>query len=65
LTRERWAQIRQIFDDTLDRPAKDRAAYLRLVCAGDGELRREVESLLESHDTSPEFLLKKKKKFFK
>jgi len=56
LTRERWAQIRQIFDDTLDRPAKDRAAYLRLVCAGDGELRREVESLLESHDTSPEFL---------
>jgi eukaryotic-like serine/threonine-protein kinase len=56
LTRERWAQIRQIFEDALDRPAKDRAAYLRLVCARDGELRLEVESLLESHDTSPEFL---------
>jgi serine/threonine protein kinase len=56
MTRERWAQIRQIFEAALDRPAKDRAAYLRRVCAGDGELCREVESLLESHDTSANFL---------
>jgi serine/threonine protein kinase len=56
LTRERWAQIRQIFDAALDRPARDRAAYLRLVCAPDDELRREVENLLESHDATTDFL---------
>jgi eukaryotic-like serine/threonine-protein kinase len=56
LTRERWAQIRQVFEDALGRPAKDRVAYLHLVCAGDGELRREVESLLKSHDDSTDFL---------
>jgi eukaryotic-like serine/threonine-protein kinase len=56
LTREQWAQIRQIFEGALERPAKDRAAYLRVVCAGDDQLRREVENLLESHDTSTDFL---------
>jgi eukaryotic-like serine/threonine-protein kinase len=56
LTRERWAQIRQIFDAALERPPQDRAAYLQVVCARDDELRREVENLLESHDTSTDFL---------
>lgn len=56
MTRERWAQIRLVFDGALERPAKDRAGYLQLVCAGDGELRREVESLLKSHDNSTDFL---------
>jgi serine/threonine protein kinase len=56
LTREQWAQIRQIFDGALERPAKDRAAYLRVMCARDDQLRREVENLLESHDTSADFL---------
>jgi len=46
LTPERWAQIRQIFDGALERSEVDRAAYLRVVCARDDELRREVESLL-------------------
>jgi serine/threonine protein kinase len=56
LTRERWAQIRQIFDAAIERPPQDRAAYLRTACARDDELRREVENLLESHDTSTDFL---------
>ncbi len=56
MTRERWAQIRQIFDAALERPPQVRAAYLRTVCARDDELRREVENLLESHDTSTDFL---------
>jgi serine/threonine protein kinase len=55
LTRERWAQIRQIFDAALERPAQDRAAYLQVACARDHELRREVENLLESHDTATDF----------
>ena len=56
MTRERWAQIRQIFDAALERPAQDRVAYLQAVCARDEELRREVENLLESHDTATDFL---------
>ncbi len=56
MTPERWAQIRQIFDGALERPEVDRAAYLRVVCARDDELRREVESLLASHDSAGDFL---------
>jgi serine/threonine protein kinase len=58
LTPERWAQIRQIFDGALERTPKDRAAYLRVVCARDDAMRREVESLLASHDDASGFLAK-------
>ena len=56
MTPERWAQVRQIFDGALERQPKDRAAYLRVVCARDETLRREVETLLASHEDSSEFL---------
>jgi len=58
VTPERWAQIRQIFDGALERSPKDRAAYLRVVCARDDAMRSEVESLLESHDDASGFLAK-------
>jgi serine/threonine protein kinase len=58
VTPERWAQIRQTFEGALDRPEKDRAAYLRITCARDEELRREVEALLASHEDSGDFLNK-------
>ena len=58
MTPERWAQIRQIFEGALERTAADRAAYLRTACARDGELRREVDSLLASHDSAGDFLNK-------
>lgn len=53
---ERWAQIRQTFDSALERTPRDRAAYLAVVCADDDELRREVESLLASHEQSDGFM---------
>ncbi|MEO8049048.1 MAG: serine/threonine-protein kinase [Acidobacteriota bacterium] len=56
MTPQRWEQIRQVFDGALERPAQDRAAYLRVLCVRDDELRREVETLLRSHDQSSEFL---------
>jgi serine/threonine protein kinase len=58
VTPERWAQIRQIFEGVLERAPKDRAAYLRVTCAGDDAMRREVESLLASHDDASGFLAK-------
>jgi serine/threonine protein kinase len=56
LTPERWVQIRQIFEGALERPQPERAAFVRVACARDGELRQEVESLLASHDGSGDFL---------
>jgi eukaryotic-like serine/threonine-protein kinase len=58
VTPERWAQIRQTFEGALERAPKDRAAYLRVVCARDDEMRLEVESLLASHDDATSFLAK-------
>ena len=47
---ERWQQVREVMEDaaTLDLP--ERSRYLDSACATDPELRREVESLLCSHD---------------
>ena len=56
MTPQRWEQIRQVFDGALERPAQDRAAYLRVLCARDDELRREVETLLRSSEQAGEFL---------
>ena len=56
MTPQRWEQIRQVFDGALERPAQDRAAYLRVLCARDEELRQEVETLLRSSDEAGEFL---------
>ena len=44
-----WQRVRQVFQATLDRPETDRARFLREACAGDADLRQEVESLLDAH----------------
>lgn len=46
----RWQRARDIFDAIVDLPTAERQAKLAEACAGDVELRREVESLL-AHDT--------------
>lgn len=48
MTPERWAQIEELFAATVDLPAPEREALLARECAGDPELRRELDSLLES-----------------
>ena len=43
--------IEAIFSEALElRSADERAAYLDRACAGDPELRRQVESLIAAHD---------------
>ena len=56
MTPARWSQVRQLLEDALERPAGDRAAYLRATCPHDPEMRREVEALLASHEKSENFL---------
>jgi len=53
---ERYRQVKVLFQAVLDIAPDARAAYLDEACAQDEELRREVESLLESHNDAGEFI---------
>jgi eukaryotic-like serine/threonine-protein kinase len=46
MTPQRYEQIGELYHATLEQPPERRAAFVREACAGDEELRREVESLL-------------------
>src|SRR6201995_722213 len=48
MTSERWEKVAHIFNVVGERPPQERAALLDETCAGDEELRREVEELLAS-----------------
>ena len=53
---ERWQKIEQFYHSALGREQGQRAEYLRLACAGDDELRHEVESLLSQGVAAAGFL---------
>jgi eukaryotic-like serine/threonine-protein kinase len=48
MTPERWQQIRNVFEHAEPLTALEREPYLDRACAGDPELRREVDSLLQA-----------------
>jgi serine/threonine protein kinase/tetratricopeptide (TPR) repeat protein len=52
---DRWQQVRQAFLEVCDLPPAQRRPRLDTLCAGDGELRAEVERLLESSDAAEPF----------
>ena len=56
MTPERWQQIDRVLDAALERGPGERAAFLDGACAGDAELRREVESLLRAHEQVGSFI---------
>jgi len=56
LDRERWQQVRELFDRALDLEPEARAAFLEEACADDADLRREVESLLAAEAASADTL---------
>jgi eukaryotic-like serine/threonine-protein kinase len=56
MTPERWKQIDQLLDSALQQVAGQRAAFLEKACAGDEELRREVESLLAHKEQAEDFI---------
>src|SRR5438552_13253235 len=45
-----------IFTEALRLPAAERADYLDRACAGDGELRRRVEAILQGYEKAGDFL---------
>ena len=55
MTDDRGQRIKELLDQLLDTPATQRASVLELVCAGDVELRSEVESLARAYDEGSDF----------
>src|SRR5262252_3979340 len=53
---ERWQNVKAIFHAALDRAPADRAEFISQACAGDHDLRKEVESLLSSDERGGAFL---------
>ena len=51
-----WRRIEPILDGALDLSPDQRAAYVARVCAGDPELRAEVEALIRSCELAEDFL---------
>ena len=56
MTPERWQQVNEVFHSALEHEPRQRADFLSQVCAGDEELRREVESLIRSHQQNSSFI---------
>ena len=56
MTPERWQQVKQIFNSALSYRPEERDSFLSEACSGDAGLRREVESLIASHEQSGSFI---------
>ena len=52
----RWQEIDRLFDTAVEHKPAERSTFLSDASAGDEELRREVESLLEAHDRATKFI---------
>src|SRR5262245_6475153 len=53
---KRWGQIKEVYDRALDLGGDARDGFLAEACGDDGDLRREVESLLAAHAEAGTFL---------
>src|SRR5271165_2669540 len=57
IPRARWQKIQSVFEQIIDTPPQERWARLADSCGADAELRRSVESLLASDQTTEDRLL--------
>lgn len=53
---ERYRQIDKLFEEAMERHPGERRAFLDGACAGDEELRKEVESLLKAYEQVGDFI---------
>src|SRR5262245_63585176 len=53
---ERWKQIEQLYHSTLEHEPGSREGFLAQACAGDEELRRDVEELLGFDGAAESFI---------
>src|SRR5438876_7686600 len=55
---ERWQQLDKLFHSAIERAPEERAAFLDEACAGDQELRKEVEVLIAANEKAGSFIEK-------
>jgi len=53
---ERWALVKPIFFEAVERPPSERANFVRARCKGDEQLLAEIDSLLAAHDQAVGFI---------
>jgi eukaryotic-like serine/threonine-protein kinase len=53
---QRWQKIKNLFDRAQKLESGERRRFLEKACAGDEELRREVEKLVASFDDATSFM---------
>src|ERR1043165_3571739 len=56
MTPERWQKAKKIFEAAMKRDRNSRAEFIAAQCDGDEEIRREVSSLIESHERTGTFI---------
>ena len=56
MTPERWQQVKEIFNSAINHRPEERSSFVSHACSGDEELRKEVESLIASHEQSGSFI---------
>ena len=56
MTPEQWGRLKIVFQEALEQPPQVRQAWLEEECRGDLALLREAESLLNTHETTGDFL---------
>jgi eukaryotic-like serine/threonine-protein kinase len=56
MTAGHWQKIERIYQAAVERPAAERPSFLDAACAGDGELRAEVERMLACESQAGGFL---------
>jgi hypothetical protein len=55
MTANQWQLVEEILLAALEKKGKERSNYLNDVCDGNGDLKREVDSLLPTRATALEF----------
>ena len=58
MTPDRFVRAQEVFAAALEVEPDSRPAFLETACAGDAELRQEVDSLLRSHGSAPSAFMK-------
>ena len=56
MTPERWQKVKEIFNSAIQHEPAERASFVSGACGDDKALRREVESLIASHEKDGSFI---------
>jgi serine/threonine protein kinase len=56
MTPDQWQKVESVLQEALDRPPGDRVSFLDEACAGDDELLKEANSLIDAYEHAGNFI---------